>query len=107
MPDTFRSRNQLALITLVAGKLLGIGGLILGASTHRTLGGLFLAIDGLCIVIATVLCVHTMRGRVKEEAGHKEVLAQMIREGTLKQYLRDLQAEQHAKEIKGDHPAFS
>jgi hypothetical protein len=107
MPDIFRSRNQLALTALVTGKLLGIGGLVLGASVHRTLGGLFLCIEGLCIVIATVFCVRNMRGRTKEEAGHKQVLAQMMREGTLKQYLRDLQAEGRVNDVRDDTPAFS
>ncbi len=107
MPDIFRSRNQLALVTLVTGKLLGIGGLILGGSTHRTLGGLLLVVDAVCIVVAIVLCARNMRGRAKEDAGHKQILAQMVREGTLQQYLRDLQEEQRAEKSRDDSPAFS
>lgn len=107
MSDTFRSRNQLAITAVVAGKILGIGGLVLGSSAHRTLGGLLLCIDGLCIVIATILCLRNMRSREKEDAGHKQVLAQMIREGTLKQYLRELEADERADKARDDSPALS
>ena len=93
MSNTQRSRNYLALGLLVAGKLLGIGGLVVGSSS-RVLGGTLLALDGILIVAAVVVCLRTMRTRAKEDAGQKEVLRQMMKEGTLKQYLRDLEEEQ-------------
>ena len=75
------------------GKIIGVGGLVVGAGGYRVAGGLMLLLDGLFISTAVALCILEMNPRAKEEVGHKEVLAQMIREGTLKQYLRDLQIE--------------
>ncbi|HVJ88369.1 MAG TPA: hypothetical protein VM580_01110 [Labilithrix sp.] len=95
MADTFRSRNQVALVFLVVAKLLGIGGLVVGSS-HRQLGGMFLGLDALFIVIAVGLCVKTMKARETEASGHKQLLKQMMQEGTLHQYLRDLQFEANA-----------
>jgi hypothetical protein len=93
MLDTSRSRNQLALAFLVVGKLLGIVALVLGGA-HRLLGGLFLGLDGLFILIAVGLCVSTMKAHAKEAHGQKEMLRQLMKEGTLDQYIRDLKKEE-------------
>ena len=93
MSDSFRSRNTLALAFLIFGKLLGIGGLVVGGS-HRILGGTLLGLDGLFIFIAVGVCLKTMKDRRTEESGHKDLLRQMMKEGTLNQYLRDLKAEE-------------
>jgi len=93
MSDMLRSRNYLALGLLIIGKLLGIGGLVVGSSS-RVLGGTLLALDGTFIVAAVVICLGTMKARAKQDAGQKDVLRQMMKEGTLKQYLRDLEEEQ-------------
>jgi uncharacterized membrane protein required for colicin V production len=92
MPDTLRFRNHIALAVLIVGKVFGIAGLVVG-STSRLLGGALLGLDGVLIVAAVVLCLHTMKARSRQDDGHKDVLRQMMREGTLKQYLRDLEAE--------------
>ena len=96
MSNPQRSRNYLALGLLIVGKLLGIGGLVVGSSS-RILGGTLLALDGILITAAVIVCVGTMRARAKEDAGQKELLRQMMKEGTLKQYLRDLEDEQRTK----------
>ncbi len=88
MPET--SRNFIALALLILAKALGIAGLIVGAS-HRFAGGFLLVLDGVFLVAAVAICLGIARDRKKAEAGQKEVLAQMVREGTLKQYLRDLE----------------
>lgn len=88
MPET--SRNFVALALLILAKALGIAGLIVGAH-HRFAGGFLLALDGVFLASAVALCLGVARARNKAEIGQKEVLAQMIREGTLKQYLRDLE----------------
>ncbi|MBX3205973.1 MAG: hypothetical protein KF764_12955 [Labilithrix sp.] len=93
MSHTQRSRNKVALALLIVGKLFGIGGLALG-STSRVLGGALLGVDGLLIVVAVVMCVVTMKARAREDASEKQILRQMMKEGTLKQYLRDLEAEE-------------
>lgn len=95
MSDSLRSRNYLALGMLVLGKVLGIAGLAVG-STSRVLGGSLLVLDGIFIVAAVVVCLRTMKKRSEEDAGQKAVLRQMMKEGTLKQYLRDLEEEQRA-----------
>lgn len=92
MSDSTRSRNLTALALLVIGKLLGIGGLVVGVMGHRVLGGLMLGLYGLFLAVAVGLCVVTMKRRQREDVGNKEVLAQMVREGTLDQYLRDVKA---------------
>ncbi len=101
MPDTLRSRNYLALGLLIVGKLLGIGGLVVGSSS-RILGGTLLALDGILIVGAVVVCLGTMRARTKQDAGQKELLRQMMKEGTLKQHLRDLEEEQRSASRSAD-----
>jgi len=95
MSDPIRSRNYLALGMLVLGKVLGIAGLAVGSSS-RILGGSLLTLDGLFIVAAVVVCLRTMKKRAEEDAGQKAVLRQMMKEGTLKQYLRDLEDEERA-----------
>jgi hypothetical protein len=93
MSSSVRLRHQLAFGFLILGKALGIGGLVLAFAGHPFGGGVMLALDGAFIVTAIVIALRVMSERAKEEAGHKQVLAQMVREGTLKQYLRDLQTE--------------
>ncbi|HVH40978.1 MAG TPA: hypothetical protein VM925_01505 [Labilithrix sp.] len=102
--QTFRSRNRLALALLVVGKLLGIAGLVVG-SAHRFAGGLLLGFDGLLIVVAVGVSLRTMKAREAEDSGHKELLRQMMNEGTLKQYLRDLEAERESEGAGPSAPA--
>lgn len=89
LSESLRNKNHLAIALLVFGKLLGIAGLVAGAA-HRVAGGTLLLLDGLFLLAAVVLCVGAMNGREKEDRENKKVLAQMVREGTLQQYLRDL-----------------
>lgn len=96
MSETFRARNRTALALLVLGKIFGVAGLVFGMTEHRTIGGLLLGMDGLFLTVAVVLSVQTMKLRTREDGSHKQVLAQMLREGTLSQHLRDLKAEGHA-----------
>lgn len=98
--NTVRFRNHLALGLLIVGKAIGIGGLVVSSAGSRLIGGLMLGLYGILIVAAVVMCIVMMRDRKREEVGHKAVLAQMVREGTLKQYLRDLQAEELEQEVK-------
>lgn len=90
--EAIRTRNRLALVLLVVGKLFGIAGLIVGGK-NRTLGAVLLGIDALLIMVAIAISLRTMKERATEDAGQKELLRQMIKEGTLKQHLRDLEAE--------------
>jgi hypothetical protein len=77
---------------LVAAKVFGVAGLVLGATSHRLLGGALLVFDGLLLVVAAGLVIRTMGADKVEEKEQKQVLEQMMREGTLDQYLRDLRA---------------
>jgi uncharacterized membrane protein required for colicin V production len=96
MTQPLRLRNHLALGLLIVGKLFGIGGLVVG-STSRVLGGGLLGLDGILIVAAVVVCLRSMKTREREDDAQKAVLRQMVQEGTLKQYLRDLEAEKNAE----------
>lgn len=106
MPETVRTRNHLALGLLVLAKCLGIGGLILGMS-HRFAGGLFLALDGVFLVASIALCIKTSKLQEKADLDHKAALAQMVREGTLDQLLRDIRAEAAAADVARESPAMS
>lgn len=46
-----------------------------------------------------------MQRRNKEEEAHKQVLEQMLREGTLEQYLKDLRAEGRAPPNRESPPS--
>ena len=101
-PALLRSGNTIALLTLIAGKVIGIIALVVG-SANRTLGAVLLGLAGVLVVGAAVLCVLIMRGRSKVDDGKKAMLAEMKRDGTLDQYLRELEAE--ATTSKSSPPA--
>jgi hypothetical protein len=77
---------------LVSAKIFGLVGLVLGFTSYRPLGGVLLALDGMLLGVAVALATRAMRSAKIEEKTHKQILAQMVREGTLHQYLRDIQA---------------
>jgi hypothetical protein len=85
-------RNLVALALLVLAKVLGIAGLIVGAS-HRAAGTILLALDGVLIVAAVAICLATFRARAKAEVAEKQILAKMMQDGTLDQYLAELRAD--------------
>lgn len=87
-----KTHSHVAFAMLVAAKIFGIAGLILGVTRYRFLGGMLLGLDGVMIVVAIVLGLRAMRSVAVEEETHKKLLARMIQEGTLHQYLRDLGA---------------
>ena len=100
MPEP-KSQNHLALFLLILGKALGIGGLILGA-VHRVAGGTLLVLDAVFIVAAITVALRVSRKQATEAASDKETLARLVREGTLKQYLRDIEAERSSDDDKRD-----
>ncbi len=91
-PALLRSGNTIALITLITAKVVGIIALVIG-SEHRTLAAVLLGLAGVLVAAAAVLCILIMRGRSKVDDGKKAMLAEMKRDGTLDQYLRELEAE--------------
>jgi hypothetical protein len=86
-----RSSNSVAFVMLLSAKIFGITGFALGFTGYRPLGGALLVFDGLLLAAAVTLALRTMRSEAREEKTHKEILKQMVREGTLQQYLRDIQ----------------
>ena len=101
MLDSLRFRNYAAIGLLVLGKLLGIVGLAIGAG-YRILGGTLLVLSGVFIAGAVAMCIGVMRARVIEENAQKKALRQMMKEGTLKQFMRDIQAENAARAASED-----
>lgn len=91
-----KNQHTLALAILIGGKLVGIGGLVIGGS-NRVAGGIMLLIDGICIAVAITLALRANRQVAVQEEDDKAVLARMVREGTLKQYLRDIEDEKAAE----------
>jgi uncharacterized membrane protein YebE (DUF533 family) len=100
-----KARNQLAMAMLVSAKVFGIAGLILGATGHRVLGGTLLVFDAFVLAFAAYLGIRNMREEKVEETDQKRVLQQMMREGTLDQYLRDLRAEEPPAPPRPSAPA--
>lgn len=94
-----RSSNSLAIILLVIGKVCGIAGLIV-AAWSRVLGGVLLALDAIFIVAAIVIALRNSQKQVKEANADKEVVARLVREGALKQVLREIEDEK--KKDDGD-----
>jgi hypothetical protein len=98
-----RSSNSLAIFLLVFGKALGIAGLILGA-VSRVGGAILLTLDGVFIVAALVIALRNGQKQIEEANKDREVVARLVREGALKQYLRDLEATQRASEADEEDP---
>jgi hypothetical protein len=92
-----KARNQIAIASLIFAKVLGIAGLIVGAMGHRILGGSLLACDGVLLIVAVVIGLRSVKAAKSDESDQKQLLAQMMREGTLDQYLRDLRTEKQAQ----------
>jgi hypothetical protein len=85
-----RSGNPVAFASLFFAKIFGMVGLVLGLTNYRPLGGVLLVLDGVLLGAAVAIAVRSMRKEKREEETHKQILAQMVREGTLEQYLRDI-----------------
>jgi hypothetical protein len=84
---------------LVAAKIFGLVGLVLGLTSYRPLGAVLLALDGVLIAATVFVTVRTMREEVEQEQTQKQVLAQMVREGTLRQYLREVEASMRGEAL--------
>ena len=93
-------QNTLAFVLVLLSKVFGIVGLIVGAF-HRVAGGTLLLLDGLFIIASVVLCVRLGKKQAKAAEDDRKVVARLVREGTLKQYLRDVEAEARAAEGRG------
>ncbi len=92
MLEKLRLTNYTAIALLVAGKLSGIVALAVGGKA-RLLGGILLVSYGLFIAASIGVAIRGMRARAKEDDAEKALLRRMKEEGTLSQYLRDLEAE--------------
>jgi hypothetical protein len=90
---------------LVFAKVFGIAGLILGATRYRVLGGALLVFDAFLLACAAYLGIRNMREEKVDEKDHKKVLEQLMREGTLDQYLRDLRAASPPPRVEEAPPA--
>ncbi len=88
---------------LVFAKIFGVVGLVLGMTSYRPLGGVLLVLDGVLLVAAITVALRLMRKERVEEKTQKQILADMVREGTLDQYLRDIHRERAGR--AADEPA--
>jgi len=86
-----KRRNRIALVMLLVGKVLGILGVILAFTAHRTIGGVLLALAFTCVAITIGMSLGTFRKRHDDELSEAAVLEKMVREGTLKDHLRDVE----------------
>lgn len=104
MPESETQQNTLAFVLVLLSKVFGIVGLIVGA-IHRVAGGTLLLLDGLFIVASVVICIRLGRKQAKAAADDRMIVARLVREGTLKQYLRDVEAEARAAASIGTEAA--
>jgi cyanate permease len=91
MSAALKNRNRLALMALVLAKVCGIVGIILAFAGQRTAGAVLIGFAFVFVAFAIGLTVAVMRVSEHEETGDLAVLEKMVREGTLKQYLRDVE----------------
>jgi hypothetical protein len=89
-----QSSSAVAIPVLISAKVFGVVGLVLGFTSYRPVGGVLLALDGVLLGVTVALSVRAMRSAAIEEKTHKQILEQMVREGTLRQYLRDIRSAQ-------------
>ena len=60
-------KTRFAIAALGTAKLSGIIGLLLGFTTHRTLGGILLALAGTMLCSVVVVCYKVMKVQGQEE----------------------------------------
>lgn len=83
-------KSQLALACLILAKVVGIAGLVLSYTELRTLGAALLVLDGVLLLTAVILAIWNGKEMAQESETEKDLLERMLREGTLKQHLKDL-----------------
>lgn len=100
-----KRRNRSALISLLIGKLLGIAGVILTFSAYRTVGGALIFLAFVFVGGAVYMTMGSFRRQKQAELSDAAVIERMVREGTLKDHLRDVEQklraerEEHEREI--------
>ncbi len=100
-----KRKNRIALLSLLAGKLLGIAGVILTFSDYRSVGGAMIALAFVFVGVSVFVAIGSFRRQRQEELSDLAVLEKMVRGGTLKDHLRDVEQklraehEEHTREI--------
>lgn len=89
--DKVKTLNLTAILCLVVGKISGITELALSYVGLKTLGGSLLIVDGAGIIASLVLCFLAARTTAKQEELDKDIVARLMKEGTLKHYVRELE----------------
>ncbi len=103
-PETaeLKRRNRIALLALLGGKVCGIVGVILAFSAYRPVGGALIFLAFVFVGASIYMTMGSFRKQKRAEMSDAAVLEKMVREGTLKDHLRDveqkLRAEQEAHE---------
>ena len=85
-----RIRNVVAGISLVASFLFGGGGVCLAGTPHRAVGAVLLGLALALNLVAIGLALVNTRSQVRRDESDMEVLRRLASEGTLRQYLRDI-----------------
>ena len=60
-------KTRFAIAALGTAKISGIIGILLGFTTHRTLGGIFLATAGTLLCCVVAVCYKVMKAQGQEE----------------------------------------
>jgi hypothetical protein len=87
-------KNGIALACVGAAKVCGIGGVAAGFAHQRALAVTLMSGAGVLLALAVTICILVMKDQAQEETTDKAILERMMREGTLKQYLADLQVKE-------------
>lgn len=103
MSQQVKSQNRLAVGLIVAAKVFGVLGIILAWAGVRTLGAIFLLIDGLLLLAAVIVTVMAKKEQVVTASveEQKAILEAMVKDGTIDRYLREIR-ERDAKADEAD-----
>lgn len=82
--------NRIAFIFLIIGKVCGLLGLIVACLQFKSLGASLLFVDGVFIFFALSVCLYSSSLLSKAESSEKQIIERLHKEGTLKQYMKDL-----------------
>ena len=91
MMDKTSNWNRFAIFSLVMAKILGVAGIGLAFAGYKTIGGPLLIADVVMIVLALVLCCFAGNATARQDEDDREVVARMLRSGTLQSCVRELE----------------
>ena len=83
-------KTIIALFLIFIAKLAGLMGIALGFSTkYRSWGGTLLFLDGILLFLIVLLCFWEMKAQNKQDDYNKNIIADMLKDGSLQIQLQN------------------